>query len=857
MPNIPALNMMKKSDILFGNEVISDSLLISTFSDYVSELMGGTERGSGIVYHTGSSIFDLVLTLYTALSCLLYDEMTPQELVSSLNYGDMIIYKDKTRAEFLGFDEKGFAKIQYGSERGKHQSPITETVAPASFYKIKPYQGDATILDGRGIRTDSKAKIEFMQAAFGKNKAEISGANRKSAIVVCSRNFADLFVDKVQICYDGDHAVCITDLMPVSYFSEDNEYPYRGNPGKNNPVLKFTNKLSIARDLVYKDEERQLFAVVALGGQIIKIGESELPDLLNRRSLKKTFMSLSIAEESGSLYESYPNASIFACTKDMLLSYSLPKEPRGPLTTEMEAQITNMLNREVIEHDVDGIISLNDYKEFRQNIVSVRHHIQHDDLIDKFVVECYSLLNYLTNITFPVTEIESARQTMGLDCPSTLEKILFLESIADKYSGVLSDLLSSIFCVVRKAYRAVDTINPKKAPFIAVLKDALRTGTVLILVPKSYYVDILKTLLPSDVNQTGNLHIKTMGAFDYDGNYDFVMFIGCLGTKRISIFSIFVAPTIECLLYPHERPLFAHQKRIYVEKERMLDKRSVIKYQSANDNFDKWDVDADISDNQEIDAYLEEITIKTALQTISTASGGGTIRADIVRIATTTEGESIFFTKYFTPYIFDRDQMTVIESSVSDVSAGDMLLFTKNSDQTKDIVEEIVKRIADSDEQIKDTFHKSKYWKKRLLTYKEANNLSFQNLSDAMKAYGTPKHAVTLRTWLNPESRIIAPREEDAFYQIALICEDEEMMASPESFFEACNTIRRLRIKILKLIGQCVVKSFQTEVEEATFLSDIVREELDILSQVVQIETIVDVSDVQVSVAYANRPYVF
>ena len=103
-------------------------------------------------------------------------------------------------------------------------------------------------------------------------------------------------------------------------------------------------------------------------------------------------------------------------------------------------------------------------KEFRQNIVSVRHHIQHDDLIDKFVVECYSLLNYLTNITFPVTEIESARQTMGLDCPSTLEKILFLESIADKYSGVLSDLLSSIFCVVRKAYRAVGTINPKKAP---------------------------------------------------------------------------------------------------------------------------------------------------------------------------------------------------------------------------------------------------------------------------------------------------------------------------------------------------------------------------------------------------------
>jgi len=310
----------------------------------------------------------------------------------------------------------------------------------------------------------------------------------------------------------------------------------------------------------------------------------------------------------------------------------------------------------------------------------------------------------------------------------------------------------------------------------------------------------------------------------------------------------------KCLLYPHERPLFNYQKKAFAQKEWELNNRSKLKFEMSDISEEEQIVGSDILDNQEIEEYLEGIAIKSALQAISNVSGGAAIKADIVRIATTSDGESIFFTKYFTPYIFDRNQMTVMESTVKDIAAGDMLLFTKNSDQAKDIIEEIIKRLAASNEQIKEAFRKSKHWKEQLLAYKDAHRLSFQDLSDAMKEYGTPKHPVTLRTWLNPESRIIAPREEDAFFQIALICEDDEMMVSPESFYEACNTIRSLRIKILKLIGQSVIKSYQQTSDETTFLSDIVKEELSALSQIVQVDTIIDVSDIQISISYTNRP---
>ncbi len=853
MPHDPVLGLLKKCDILFEDELISDGLIMSTFACYVAELMDEAEKSSSLIYHTGSPIFDILLTLYVALSCIIYDELTPVELVESLSPGDIVIFENR-RAKFLGLTADHMAQVIYDSVQKGYRTPTTVTMPPKSFYKIKPYYGEATILDGRGIHTDSKAKSDFLQAVFNKSKSDVAGIGRKSAVVVCNRDFADSFVDKVRIEYNGSPRIGITDLMPASYFSDNNEYPFRGNPGKNTPVLKFTNKASIARELIFADEQKQVFAFVIMGGQAVKNGESELPDIINRRSLKKTLVSLPIADYDGNLCAVYPDARVFACTKDMLLSYSLPSTPGGPLTSESELLINNIINRDLIEHDIDSIIDIEAYRTFRRKISDVRHHTQNDETIERFIVESYSLMNYFSNIPFPLHEVEIARHEMNLACMSAIEKKDFLSGVVNDYSGALADLLSDISRTLDTIFHRIEYSNPKMQPLVDVIENALRLGSILLLVPKPFYIDIFKALLPSGIAQDNDLHIKTTGAIDYKDNYDTVVSIGCLGVKRFSVFSTFVAPRVECLLYPHERLFFNFQKKAFVQKEQELNNRSILEFEIPEIREEEQIIDSNLLDDQEIEEYLDGIAIKSALQAASNVSGGAVTKADIVRIATTLDGESIFFTKYFTPYIFDRDQMTVTESEVKDIASGDMLLFTKNSDQTKDIIEEIIKKLAASNEQINEAFRKSKHWKEQLLAYKDEHRLSFQDLSDAMKEYGTPKHPVTLRTWLNPESRIIAPREEDAFFQIALICEDDEMMDSPESFYEACNTIRSLRIKILKLIGQSVVKSYQLAPDDTTFLSDIVKEELSVLSQIVQIDTVMDVSNIQISISYTNRP---
>lgn len=57
MPYNPALGLLKKCNILFEDEVISDGLIMSTFTSYIARLMDGAEKSTNLIYHTGSQIF--------------------------------------------------------------------------------------------------------------------------------------------------------------------------------------------------------------------------------------------------------------------------------------------------------------------------------------------------------------------------------------------------------------------------------------------------------------------------------------------------------------------------------------------------------------------------------------------------------------------------------------------------------------------------------------------------------------------------------------------------------------------------------------------------------------------------------
>lgn len=848
------VNFLDYCSISINDEIISNELIIKTYSKYLIEIYNIEDKKTGLALHTGSKCFDAVSIVFFALFLLLNDSYTPENIISSLNVGDIVIY-GRSRAIYCGRNEDGYVQVEQEITNQGYRSILKTIIPPSNFYKIKPYYGESRTLDGRGIRMDSRAKVDFLETVFGKSRVEISSVISNVVVIVCDHELADFVIRGVKIHYDSSKTITLSQLLTASYFTENGEYQYPGNPGRNQPALIFVNTVSLARDYVFSDEGRQIVGVLFLGKNKIDAGFSELSDFINMSRLKNVLITYPIMFDDGELLKTYPKLDVFACTEEMLLSYSLPSKNPGMLTGELDRQISNILNRQVFVIEAETIIFPETYRETLNEIAIIKENAAIDDKLSLFVIQSYSLLKFLTNVVLPIADIEQVIQSGQLNMFSPTTRTAQLGEIAESYSGLLGEKLMSVYVSIDDMLNKLSHINPKRDALLSNLAQLPNDRRVLILASKKVHRDIVSLLLAQSNLKCREIEIETIGRFDYDSFYDVIITTGINTGKRFSMFSQMSSPQIKCLAYTYEIPLYNYIKKIYLKREALLNKLAQKRY-DFNMEVIEEDIPPIVSSKIEFDVekYIEDIETKMALQSVALASLGSGVKAEIIRIATTTEGESIFFTKHYMPYVFNAQQKSIEESNVKSLLSGDMLLFTKNNNQAKDIVDEIIMRMADSNNTINQAFRKSRHWKQKLLEYKEKNDLSFQYLSQEMQEYGTPKHEVTLRAWLNEESHIVGPREQDAFYQIALICNDKEMLADPGSFHDACNAIRSLRIKVLKLIGQNVISSFKDELVENENLMGIIKDGLSELSQIVQIETISNVSDVRISANYANRP---
>ena len=86
----------------------------------------------------------------------------------------------------------------------------------------------------------SKKRNGFISFVFDINAKDVPAFIQKSSIIVMNKNRARKIIEGIEISYQSGERISLTELMPVSYFSENEEYPYGGNPGKIEPSIKIT-----------------------------------------------------------------------------------------------------------------------------------------------------------------------------------------------------------------------------------------------------------------------------------------------------------------------------------------------------------------------------------------------------------------------------------------------------------------------------------------------------------------------------------------------------------------------------------------------------------------------------------------
>ena len=89
------LRLTENCDIFFEDSLISKELIIQKYADFFATSISSKERSSSVALHTGSVCFDIVTFIMAALACVSMDETDADEIIASLQEGDMVLYKNE------------------------------------------------------------------------------------------------------------------------------------------------------------------------------------------------------------------------------------------------------------------------------------------------------------------------------------------------------------------------------------------------------------------------------------------------------------------------------------------------------------------------------------------------------------------------------------------------------------------------------------------------------------------------------------------------------------------------------------------------------------------------------------------
>lgn len=862
--------LIEKCDLYFEGHIISKELLVRNYADF---LAGQFEKkhNVAIALHTGSICFDIVTMLFTALSNILYDQDNTDEFIKSLEIGKEVQYGKKMYV-FDGFQlgKTNYIKLSsYRTTSGVKCNDV-EFVPERKWNLIKPYFGNAR-KPGRTVgRQDTLMRNEFLSYVFGTEPEDIPAVIDRSSIIVMNKERSGRIINNVEIGY-ARKRIKITELIPVSYCSENEEYPYGGNPGRIEPALKITNSISTARSLVtgtWPGNDNwcnDVIGVSILGYGAIFRARSEVSEIMKRRKLKYVFISYMISAEDGdSLLDEVEDSAVFACTTEYLLNSSYPVIVPNPHTEELDKQVTSVVNHETIALPVKTFdCDWNMYRKVQTSLAHLRHSGYKE--AEDFVPLAHSVMNLMITSVFPFQLMEELVSSGIVEVESPLQRIIRLTDMISAFSGEMQDAAETILAFLEDGFTKLLTHSPKEQMLFDLISEH-RNKKVAIIVPKAYYANILYHLNILDYfDDVSLLCISTANKFDYSQQYDVIIAIGAFWGKNFDPFRCRASSTIYVIVSAVEENIFKYRKRVATSVEQKFNafaKVTIVEDDAVEEEYTDGATEDIVSElvhsASDVTEYISRIFESRSLELLNSGSGSHYSTTEISHVATCADGESIFFTKKYKAYVFNSAKEEVKEESVDRLSPGDTVIFKTNNSDTRDIVTTLLDRYIDeyrsTSEDIQYAYLKARYWKEVLRKYRKDNNISFKELSKRLERYGAKKHEVTIQSWLSEDSYIVGPQDNETYIAVAKLTQDTDMLADPVSFCRACDKIRSIRVGILKLIAKTIISKYSGKLTAEDDMAKVVAENIGNISVLVQIESITPVSDKKAPINMVNRP---
>jgi len=878
---IPSL--IEKCDIYYDDFIVSSKSIVERYMSFFADQLEQEEKSTSFSFHTGSVCFDVVSVAAIALACFSYSMISNDEIIESLRPGDMVLYKGE-RHRWLGVEKidlgNGTREYILLSQDAKGKNGPTTLYAPYETCKhlIKPYYGQSSVTDGRGIKKAKSNRNEFLSYIMGVAETEVPSTVDVSVVAIADKSeFIDI-CQHLKIFYGEGKSIPLTDIVPISYFTASGEECQIGrNPSKVEAVIKLTSKVSEARNLVLSKTGNKVVGLWSASITSLTDGASGLSDLIRRKSLKFAHVSLPYDATSCEMaIDQYEEAAVFACTKDILqeeAANSLGTEQHNPLLQELDQHINNIIQRKLEVIPVSGCWSWESFKDIKEALYVIRQSNWTGEDCDNFVLSSMALLNLFTSAFFTMDDMESAISDGLLNAavvsPSKrLDELASLSHSAlsmEKQCQKISDTLTEMYFQLYDASRKKDSLD-----------DIIRNNAgkkIAIIVPKAYYADIFK-LCFGIYGENNSIRCITANRFNSNDAYDLIIVCGDTVGKKFDALQCYAAPELKVLLYECEGKMFRYRQKKNAKVERKLRaKMQGLKGEAYKRAVDSGEDKATEDEEKEtarefasLDEFVEGLGLFDIRKLVSSGTsnssytGTATGTAEVDYVGTFVTGEQILFSKYYSAVVFDQLTQSISESAPEKLVSGDVLVFTKRDDYTRNIVDMIFSQLIES-QKIDPTIAKaaqiSTYWKDVLRKYKEDNRLTYRGLAKEMKKLGSSLQEVSIRQWLVPDSHIIRPRKEITMHRIAELTQDSALLADPKSFYDACSAVQHYRREILSLIATAIHDKLSNKVPKPGSVFEIVYEHVERLSETKELENVYQLDRAEtVPVNLVNRPIV-
>lgn len=847
--NFMMLSVIENTDILLDGEIISREELIKCFGKFIAKTSVRDGHNVGIVMHTGSVCFDVIAITYAAILCLLKNKANSTDVIQSLDIGDMVLYgaEKKERYIFNGLVSGKEINAKNADARYmklEQNGGGTKYISEMSWRLVEPYKGTSMRTDGRGIRKVSTIRDDFYIDILGIASTDIPAIIDVSCVIAMSRERADWLLKGISISF-SEKSIKILELITASYFTEDDEYRYGGNTSKNEAVIKITSKLTTARRLLYSRRGNTHIGLFILEREIIDRGLSELPELMNRKSLQSLYLCTPVdADLANILLNEYEDAEVFACTKSYLNEFvDKPVVNDNQYTSELADQSAVIRRREnVLELMHESPLLKNEYEKIRKQMIQIKRSDYKSNEKDAFIIQAYSLVNFLMTVPITIKQIECAIEVGMVNVEKPVGKLNKLEALIELFPPSLLEKAAEITELLRMGLCRIH-IDNEKGKWIKKYLLEHRDEKVAVIVPKAYYIPLVEEYILFSTQMKKMTSVFSIGRFDVSEIYDAVLVVGDIEGKGFNVFQCNSAQKIISLLYEAEERKSIFKRRSSEKKMEILYKKSIHEDISIGENTVDVTMDAELIEDKELEDYIvsQEFDFISYLGSAREYGGKYSANAEVVATAIFSDGTRAYFSKRYRGYVINEVSGMIKECVSTDLREGDSLIFTKKNNDTKDIVDSILVQLIEENKisaELATAYRESKRWKTVLFKYMVENGLSEREVATKMIDRGISVQEATVLIWLDEDAHTVGPRKIESIVSIAEFVRDNALKKDAETVFQSCREVRGVRRRILDQVGKAVIGRMAGRHMPENSEFAVISERIEAMAEIKQIERI-------------------